>query len=71
MKQKAGPDACPFNYLYWDFVARHRERFARNPRMGPIVRNLDRMTDARKAEIRTDSARFLDALVPDGSRWNG
>ncbi len=71
VKLKAGPDACPFNYLYWDFVARHRDRFARNQRMGPIVRNLDRMTDERKAEIRADSARFLDALVPAGSRWNG
>lgn len=71
VKLKAGPDACPFNYLYWDFIGRHRDRFARNPRMGPIVRNLDRMTEPRKAEIRADSARFLDALVPAGSRWNG
>jgi deoxyribodipyrimidine photolyase-related protein len=71
VKLKAGPDACPFNYLYWDFIARHRDRFARNQRMAPIVRNFDRMSDARKAEIADDSARFLEALVPAGSRWNG
>lgn len=71
VRQKAGPDACPFNYLYWDFIARHRERFARNPRMGPIVRNLDRMSPARRAEIAEDAARFLDTLVPAAPRWNG
>ncbi|KTF67803.1 MULTISPECIES: cryptochrome/photolyase family protein [unclassified Sphingomonas] len=71
VKRKAGPDACPFNYLYWNFIARHRERFARNPRMGPIVRNFDRMDAARKAEIAEDAGRFLDALVPAGAHWTG
>ncbi|HMT42511.1 cryptochrome/photolyase family protein [Sphingorhabdus sp.] len=59
VKAKAGPKACPFNYLYWDFIARHHGRLKRNPRMAQMVRTYDRFSDARKAEIETDSSRFL------------
>ncbi|MGL5839029.1 MAG: cryptochrome/photolyase family protein [Sphingorhabdus sp.] len=62
VKLKAGEDACPFNYLYWDFIARHRDRLKSNPRMGQMVRSYDRFSDERQAEIATDSARFLASL---------
>jgi deoxyribodipyrimidine photolyase-related protein len=59
-----GDDACPYTTLYWDFLARHRERFARHPRLALQVRNLDRLSSdergaiaARAAELR----RTLDA----------
>ncbi len=38
-KQTTGSSACPFNSLYWHFIDRHFERFARNQRMGVIVAN--------------------------------
>jgi deoxyribodipyrimidine photolyase-related protein len=59
VKLKAGPDACPFNYLYWDFISRHEDRFVRNPRMAQMVRTYQRMSDERKAEIAADSVGFL------------
>lgn len=62
VKEKAGPNACPFNYLYWDFIARHQKRFAGNPRMAMIVRSYQGFSDARKREIADDAERFLDAL---------
>ena len=62
VKAKAGANACPFNYLYWDFIVRHREHVARNPRMAQMVRNYDRFTDERKAEIAENSTRFLASL---------
>ncbi|MFN3526307.1 MAG: cryptochrome/photolyase family protein [Paracoccus sp. (in: a-proteobacteria)] len=56
---KTGPDACPFNLLYWDFLDRHRERFDRNPRMGPVYATWDRMDAARRDLIRHDASGFL------------
>ena len=65
VKAKTGTSACPFNYLYWDFVARHRDRLKGNPRMAQMVRNYDRFAEPRKAEIAGDAARFL-ATLDDG-----
>ncbi len=59
---KAGPSACPFNYLYWDFLARNRDKLGRNPRMGQMYSTYDKMTAARQAEIASDTATFLAAL---------
>jgi deoxyribodipyrimidine photolyase-related protein len=62
VKLKAGQKACPFNYLYWDFIARHKERIVRNPRMAQMVRTYERFDDARQNEIATDAKTFLDSL---------
>lgn len=59
-----GDDACPYTTLYWDFLARHRERFARHPRLALQVRNLDRLTTAERESIAarvTELRRTLDA----------
>ena len=44
-KKRVGEDACPFTGGYWRFLHRHREQFASNPRMGQMVRGLDRLKD--------------------------
>ncbi len=50
--QKTGETACPFTTLYWDFLIRHRDRFAAHPRMKLQVRNLERLSEAEQARIR-------------------
>ena len=62
VKAKAGEKACPFNYLYWDFIGRHEARFARNPRMAQMVRTWTKFPPERQAEVRADAARFLGTL---------
>ena len=62
VKQKTGEQACPFNYLYWDFLIRHQDRLSNNARMGMMYRTLSKMTDEKRATILADSQRFLSEL---------
>jgi len=58
---KTGPKACPFNYLYWDFIARNREALTGNPRMALIYKALDRLDPAALESIREDASAFLES----------
>jgi deoxyribodipyrimidine photolyase-related protein len=49
--ERKGERACPFTTLYWDFLHRHRERLARNPRMLTQLRNLERLDATELAAI--------------------
>ena len=64
VRKKTGVDACPFNYLYWNFLIENEAALRKNQRMSVIYGNLGRMEKARRDEI-TGSARvFLDSLTP-------
>ncbi len=62
VREKSGPDACPFNLLYWDFLMRHRDRFQGNPRMAQMYRTWDRMEDGHKGRVLQDAGTFLRRL---------
>ncbi len=64
VKKRHGEGACPFNALYWDFIARHKQRFARNPRMANICRGFDRFSAEEQQAIRAHAQTFLDGLEP-------
>jgi deoxyribodipyrimidine photolyase-related protein len=54
-----GERACPFNYLYWDFLARHKAALRGNQRVAMPMRSLEKMEAGRVAAMRANAARFL------------
>lgn len=64
---KSGDRACPFNYLYWAFLHRHREALGRNPRMAQMYRTWMRMSDDKRSAT-LDSAEVFLARLDRGAR---
>ena len=56
VKQKTGETACPFNYLYWAFLIRQKDRLSGNPRHGDALPHAGRMA-ARSAKRRSSPKR--------------
>jgi deoxyribodipyrimidine photolyase-related protein len=64
-KARTGPDACPFNALYWDFFLRHAERLRPNVRLALVYRQLEKMDSAETAALQAQAQATLariDAL---------
>ena len=60
VKKRTGAGACPFNFLYWDFLMRNEERLRRNPRMAMPYKNLDRLAESERRAIVSEAKSFLD-----------
>jgi len=62
VSKKTGEDACPFNYLYWNFVNEQRETFTENGRANFMVNMFDKKDEEEKEAIRESSIRFINKL---------
>jgi deoxyribodipyrimidine photolyase-related protein len=62
VKQRTGGRACPLNSLYWDFLRRHRDKLASNPRLAPSYRTFDKFAQGEKQAIADSARAVLDAL---------
>ena len=62
VKQRTGPDACPFNALYWDFIARNESTLRGNVRMAMPYKNWHRMDGADQDALRASAKHFLERL---------
>ena len=57
VRQRTGPDACPFNVLYWDFFMRNEGSLRGNQRVGYAYKTLARWPEAHRREIREEAER--------------
>ncbi|WP_331345708.1 cryptochrome/photolyase family protein [Cellvibrio sp. UBA7661] len=55
--------ACPFTTLYWEFLAKHRDRFVNHPRLALQVKHLDAQA-AEKREAIAKRAAWVRAHYP-------
>jgi deoxyribodipyrimidine photolyase-related protein len=62
VKDAAGARGCPFTALYWDFIGRHAERLARNPRMAMPLRAFRAMPSAKRSALLARAAALLGRL---------
>jgi deoxyribodipyrimidine photolyase-related protein len=60
-------DACPFNALYWDFLARNEARFAHNTRMAIAIRAWQARPPAWRDGVRAKAARTIALLRGNGA----
>ncbi|WP_017666695.1 cryptochrome/photolyase family protein [Sandarakinorhabdus sp. AAP62] len=63
VKQRTGPNACPLNALYWDFLARHEALLSSNQRLWRMYDGWRRFAPEEQARIRAQAAAFLTNLA--------
>ena len=61
-ERKTGPDACPYTVLYWAFLDRHEAALAGNARTALMVKNLQRLDAAQRADLRASAEGVLARL---------
>lgn len=61
-KSRTGDGACPWNALYWDFIARHADRWAGNHRMRMIAAAWAKKPAGEQTALRAAAAAHLETL---------
>jgi deoxyribodipyrimidine photolyase-related protein len=62
-KSRTGDQACPFNFLYWNFILRHEKTLRSNPRMARSLLGLRHLDQEQRQMVKESAAQFLDRLV--------
>jgi deoxyribodipyrimidine photolyase-related protein len=60
--KRTGDDACPINFLYWNFLIEHEEKLRANPRFGPAVLGLRNIDNDERKHIAQHAVAFLEQL---------
>ena len=60
--ESTGDNACPFTTLYWDYLNKHSDTLAKNPRMLMQLKNLHRLSAEKKEEITLQAYKHKQAI---------
>ncbi|MCY1671382.1 cryptochrome/photolyase family protein [Novosphingobium sp. SL115] len=69
VKKKTGEGACPFNALYWHFLARNEKKLAGYHRLAQPYATWRRMTEDKRTEYLESAETFLTTLEPAAAGW--
>jgi deoxyribodipyrimidine photolyase-related protein len=61
--KKNGSNACPFNYLYWNFLIKNYSKLSSNQRLQMIYQTYHKMSAEKKELIKNDSLQFLKNIT--------
>jgi len=61
-KKKTGDKACPFNSLYWHFIAEHEDKLSNNFRMGMMYRVWNRYDEETQRDILNQARQYLNQI---------
>lgn len=62
VKRATGDGACPFNFLYWNFLHQNQDKLRSNPRMGLVYRSLDGMEAEKREALLAQASVFLNGM---------
>lgn len=61
-RARTGDNACPFNYLFWDFMAEHEQTLEGIPRLKMLLSTWHRFDESEKKSIRAHATHFRKRL---------
>ena len=61
-KRREGKQACPFNYLYWNFILTHEENLRFNPRMSRNLLGLRNLDQEQRRQVKISADEFINTL---------
>jgi deoxyribodipyrimidine photolyase-related protein len=62
VKRSTGEGACPFNFLYWDFMSRHEKTLSGNQRMAMPLRTISRMDRQKRDDLKAEARQFFERM---------
>ena len=69
VKKKTGDGACPFNALYWHFLARNEAQLAGYHRLAQPYATWRRMSEDKRSAYIESAETFLQGLEPAKAGW--
>jgi len=63
-----GDEACPMTTLFWNFLSIHKDNLSNNPRMGFMLKNLDRKSVDDILEIKTKTVEIKKMITTENNK---